>query len=82
MTKEEAVEVLRKTADVIVETCREAGPDGAPAGPLYAALMGLGMTLEQFELLMGTLARAGRLKRVGYHCYTVVAQETALPPPP
>lgn len=56
--------------DAIVETVRDAGPLGAPAGPMYAALMAQGATLQQFESLMGALVRAGKLVRRG-NCYHV-----------
>ncbi len=52
--------------DAVVETVRESGPDGAPAGSIYAALMTLGFTLEQFERLMGALVGLGKLTKRGH----------------
>lgn len=47
----------------IIETVQEMGPDGAPAGLLFAALQGQGCTLNQFNSLMDGLVQAGRLRR-------------------
>jgi hypothetical protein len=47
-----------------------ANGEGAPAGPIYAALMAQGCTLEQFEQLMGVLVETGRLRKQG-HLYFV-----------
>jgi hypothetical protein len=44
---------------------RAAGSLGAPGGVIYAALMGQGCTLSQFESLMAGLVRAGKLRRDG-----------------
>lgn len=59
---------VRTLLNVIVETVKEAGEQGAPAGPMYAALMTTGMSLEQFETIMGVLVRTGHLRHSN-HCY-------------
>ena len=61
---------LRLIAEAIIETVRESGPMGAPAGPMYAACMSQ-LTLGQFEQVMEGLVLAGKLRRQG-HVYFVV----------
>ena len=60
----EQIKVLGEIIRSIVQTVKEC-PDGAPAGPMYAALMSQGCTLSQFESLMGGLVRAGKLRKSG-----------------
>jgi hypothetical protein len=64
-------EALRKVVTAVLDTIREAGPLGAPGGVIYAALMHVGCTLEQYEQLMGALVRSGRVRREG-ECYFAV----------
>jgi hypothetical protein len=70
-TRTEALLALLKLTDGLIEIIKDAGPQGAPAGPMYAALMSGGMTLEQFECIMGVLVSAGRLRKQG-HLYFFV----------
>ena len=61
-------EILRKLQQVVsavLESIRAAGPSGAPAGVIYAALMAHGCNLSQFESLMAGLERAGKIRREG-----------------
>ena len=53
------IQAVRAIARSIVAAVREVGT--APAGPMYAALMGQGCTLNQFQQIMGQLVRAGVL---------------------
>ena len=69
MTPEQAA-ALQAVVAAILDAIRAAGPTGAPAGVLYAALMAQGCTLNQFESLMGALCRAGKVRQNG-HLYTV-----------
>jgi hypothetical protein len=62
----DAVRLLCAVADALEQTVKEAGPDGAPAGPLYLACMEHGCTLGQFEGIMGALVDAGRLRKQGH----------------
>lgn len=64
------IAVLRQIASAVVETVRESGPEGAPGGVLYAAMMGAGCTLQQFEELMSVLVSAKLLVKRG-QCYFV-----------
>jgi hypothetical protein len=68
----EQIRLIRQIADAIVATVREAGPQGAPGGVIYAALMAQGCTFNQFQSLMSGLLRTGRLALDG-DCYTIPA---------
>ena len=59
------IKALKAVADAIVESVSAAGPLGAPAGHLYAALMAHGCTLEQFEGIMAGLVSAKMLRKQG-----------------
>lgn len=61
---------LKQITTIILETVEEMGPDGAPAGPMYMAMMHAGCTLEQFEQLMQGMVDAGLLVKRG-HCYFI-----------
>lgn len=64
--QEKVNNVLRMVAVAIVESVKEMGVQGAPAGPLYAALMPTGMTLEVFEQIMSGLVREGQVRKSGH----------------
>lgn len=64
----EQLTALGAVLGAIRGTIAECGPMGAPGGVLYAALMGHGCTLSQFESIMGALVRSGRVRKVG-ECY-------------
>jgi hypothetical protein len=40
---------------MVLETIEEQGEQGAPSGPMYAAMNAHGCTLSQYQSLMGTL---------------------------
>jgi hypothetical protein len=65
LTKE-ALLAFVQLCDAVVDAVKEAGPQGAPAGPMYAAFMSVGMSLEQFERMMDVLVKAGRLRKQGH----------------
>lgn len=65
------LDALILVGDAVVETVQEAGPLGAPAGPMYAAFMALGVDLQQFEALMAGLVQAGRLRKSGDLYYAI-----------
>ncbi len=54
----------------ITDTIKEAGEFGAPGGVMYAALMAHGCSLNQFESIMSTLVRLGRVEKRG-ECYFI-----------
>ena len=61
--------LVKMVCDAVIESVALAGSQGAPAGPLYAALMQYGFTLEQFERIMGALVRIGELEKRGQLYY-------------
>lgn len=56
---------------IIVEAVKDMGAMGAPSGPMYAALMSTGMTLDQYQTIMDGLVSSGKLKQVGHVYYAV-----------
>lgn len=64
MTSQQAM-LLRKVAVAIIETVRESGPLGAPAGHIYAAMMAYGFSLENFEQIMASLVANKMLRKSG-----------------
>jgi hypothetical protein len=62
-----------KIADAFLQTIKEAGPEGAPSGPMYMAAQTYGMSLEQYLQIMSLLVDAGRI-RLSNHCYYYVNQ--------
>jgi hypothetical protein len=69
------IKALKAVADAIIETVRSAGPLGAPAGHIYAALMAQGCTLQQFEGIMGGLVRANMLRKDGDLYFVAVTRD-------
>jgi len=63
------VEKMAALCTIIVEAVKDMGPMGAPSGPMYAALMSTGITLDQYQTIMDGLVAAGKLKRRGYVYY-------------
>ena len=68
---ETQISALQMIAKAVLDTIREMGPNGAPAGHLYAALMAQGCTMNQFEQIMSALVRTGKVTKEG-HCYFAV----------
>lgn len=64
---------LARLVGAIIESVREMGEQGAPAGPLYAALMTVGITLDQFNTIMEALVKRGVLRHSGHVYYYVGA---------
>lgn len=65
------VETMASLCAIIVEAVKDMGAMGAPSGPMYAALMSTGMTLDQYQTIMDGLVSSGKLKRRG-HVYFAV----------
>jgi hypothetical protein len=63
LTREQRNELLtaRRLAEAIEVVVNEM-PQGAPAGPMYAALMPW-VSLEQFQMCLNVLVQAGRIRR-------------------
>ena len=60
-TKQTLVSVM--LVDAICETVLETGE--APEGPMYAAFMQYGVSLEQFQSLVNAAVATGKIKRGG-----------------
>jgi len=60
------VEGMAALCAIIVKAVKDMGTMGAPSGPMYAALMSTGMTLDQYQTIMDGLVAAGKLKRRGH----------------
>jgi len=71
-TQARQVQAMRLLLEVIVDAAREAGSLGAPSGPLYAAVMSLGCTLEVYNQAVGALKKIGCIREEGY-CLHFVA---------
>jgi hypothetical protein len=70
MTREQAITALKLVADAVVEVVAEC-PDGAPAGPMYAAFMQYGMSLDTFEQITDALVQAGKIRKCGHLFFPV-----------
>jgi hypothetical protein len=55
---------LRELASMFIDAVKVAGPIGAPAGVMYAAVCDK-LSLNQFNSITGGLVRAGKLRRDG-----------------
>jgi len=65
---------MRAVLAVVLEAVKAAGPQGAPAGPMYAALMAQGCTLDQFQAIMGALVKTGKVRAsANGELYTFIA---------
>ena len=64
-------QILRHLADALLEAVKEAGAEGAPEGPMYAAFMSYGVSLEMFTRIVDALIAVGKLRRSGHVLYAV-----------
>lgn len=55
---------LRRCLQALLDAVEAAGPEGVPAGILYAYLMDV-LSLDQFRALMGALTREGCVRHEG-----------------
>jgi hypothetical protein len=58
-----AVETIKRVYEAVIATVNDC-PNGAPGGPMYAALM-QHMSREQFQTMMDSLVYAKRIRREG-----------------
>jgi hypothetical protein len=65
--KQAVIQILK----AVYETIVEAGPMGAPAGHLYAALMTTGCTLDQYQQIETLLISTGKVRKSGHVLYAV-----------
>ena len=73
MTPKQATAVLA-LADVIEETARDSMPMGAPSGVVYAALMGVGVTLNLYQQILAIMVKQGRIT-VEHDCIKALLPE-------
>lgn len=66
----EQIQAIRAIAKALLETVQEAGEQGAPSGPMYAAVMGK-LSLDQYTRFMDGLVKAGHLRQEGHVYYFV-----------
>ena len=59
------MEAIKAITDAVVSMVKESGTNGKPSGHIYAVLMTHGITLEQYESIMATLVRLGKLRKSG-----------------
>ena len=66
--KPEQMAALRALLATFLDAVKAGGSLGAPAGPLYAAVMHK-LSLSQFESVMGALVSTGKIRKSGnlYH---------------
>ena len=74
MTKQDKIEATLLAIRAIIETVRESGPMGAPRGPMYAAFMSHGCSLETFERLEALAVDSGIIERRGQTLHYVGAR--------
>ncbi len=61
-------ERLYAVVNAILETVQEAGPQGAPSGPMYNAVQGC-LSFDQYVKVMAALEQTGKVKRSGHVYY-------------
>lgn len=66
----EQIQAIRAIANVLLETVQEMGEQGAPSGPMYAAVMHR-LSLDQYTHFMDGLVKAGHLRQDGHVYYFV-----------
>jgi hypothetical protein len=68
--------LIKKICGLIIEAIADAGPLGLPSGHLYAALMPLGCTLDQYNAFISGLKAAGQIQEDGMHVLHITGAET------
>lgn len=63
--------LIKDLADIIITTVKESR-HGVPGGYVYAALMHVGCSFEQYEGIMEGLVKAGQIKKRGDCYYPVI----------
>lgn len=69
LTREQSI-ALKLIVGATIAAIKAAGPQGAPAGVLFAAMQRHGANKTHFDSLMEGLVRAGAIERNGL-CYRV-----------
>ena len=60
----EQIRAVQQIAAMFIDAVKAAGELGAPSGVMYAAVMGK-LSLSQYQQIMATLVRAGKLRQDG-----------------
>ena len=75
MDKQLLITATLALANMVIETVREAGPQGAPETSIYLALQEHGCTQEQYTVFIETLITLRKLKRVNHTLFIPTAAE-------
>lgn len=71
MSDSQIQQALNLAVSVIIDTIKDAGPLGAPSGPMYAALSAHGMTLNTYNSIIDALTRVGKIRQENHVLYLV-----------
>jgi predicted oxidoreductase (fatty acid repression mutant protein) len=63
---------LSKIILAVYETIKEAGEQGAPSGVIYAALMGFGCSLEQYNAIIDAMIATKKIRRSNHLLYAIL----------
>jgi hypothetical protein len=69
--RDKAVAAVRAIADAIVEAVGVAGKAGAPSGHVYAALMSVGISYDQYCSFIRALIASGKIRQAGNLLFAV-----------
>lgn len=70
MDRAQAIEAVWRTMAALLATIKEAGAEGVPEGPLYAALMSQGVTFAVYTAMVARLVQRGLISQRGHIlCY-------------
>lgn len=61
MTEAQIIAAFRQAALGIEDACLAVAPEGAPSGPMFAALQAHGMRLPTYQALIASMIKAGRI---------------------
>lgn len=68
---QQALASLTLAVKTIMDAVEAAGSQGAPSGPMYAAMSAHGMTLNAYNSIIGALESAGKIRQSGQVLYFV-----------
>jgi hypothetical protein len=66
--------LAKALGDAVIEAVTEAGDAGLPSGHIYAPIMALGFSLDQYEMLMAALVACRQVTKRGLCYYPVTAE--------
>jgi hypothetical protein len=59
----QAAALVTQVIMAVADTIREMGPQGAPSGVIYSALMGMGISLNAYQRIVSLLVQSGRVEQ-------------------